>query len=361
MDNLYLKYSWDIESFKKRYNEIINILSKEILTEKMEDDYNYELDILELIFNTFEEDSKLKMPYLFLNKEKLKKEVTSIISKKTNEFQRSIIIESSKTFKTIRTIPIDYKALNKSISLKEQMELIYKNLSFNQALKKAHIMLFDPSSRQYQIFNTRDENHFIFHNNKGYIANKNNEFLLDFCNLCHEIGHYDEVISTNNRLSMEYDIKHNYKIWLYIEVYSIFYELLSIHFLSKEKIINEDEKNNLFNEVFDSCINGIDQYLLGLSIFYENKISLFQSLFLRFSNGFEKNNSSIYYYSYLIATNLFEQFLKDEEKALYNLNYLVNNITPKNEIKILNYTDTNPEDLTPVLNHINEFKIKKNS
>lgn len=361
MGNLCLKYSWDIESFKKRYNEIINILSKEILTEKMEDDYNYELDILELFFDPFEENSKLKMPYLFFNKEKLKNEIINTISKKTNEFQRSIIIESSKTFKTIKTRQINYKYLDKTFPLKDQIELIYKNFSFNEALKKTHITLFDPLSRQCQISSTEEENSFIFYNNKGYIVNKNNETLLDFYNLCHETGHHDEAILTSNRLSIEYDIKHNYKIWLYIEVYSIFYELLSIYFSNKEKIINEDEKNNLFNDVFNSYINGIDKYLLGLRVFYKNKITPIDSLILRFSNGFEKNNSSIYYYSYLIAVNLFEQFLKDEEKALYNLNYLINNITPKNEIKILNYTDTNPEDLTPVLNHINQFKIKKNS
>lgn len=238
MDNIVINYSWDMDFFKKEYNKIINILSKETLTEKQVDEYNYELDVLELIFNTIEENSCSKLPYLFFRKEEIKDEVKRTIFKKTNNFQRNIIIESSKIFKSMKTDSINYKYLEKSLPLSVQIELIYKFFGFTEDLKRAHATLFNPLSRQYQIFNAKEKNAFIFYNNTGYIANKNNQTLYDFCNLCHETGHYDEVIITNNRLAFEYDKKHNHKIWLYVEVYSIFYELISVYYLNKEKIIN---------------------------------------------------------------------------------------------------------------------------
>lgn len=67
----------------------------------------------------------------------------------------------------------------------------------------------------------------------------------------------------------------------------------------------------------------------------------------------------MYYYSYLIAVSLFEKYIIDEEKAFYSLNYLVNNITPNNESKVLKYCDIDLFNLREVKNHIN--KIKRNS
>lgn len=361
MNDIIEKYSWDIDSFKRRYDEVMKILLEETLTKKKENEYNCELDTLELLLNTINDDNSISLPYLFLKTEKINDEIKKIISKKSNNFQRSIIIESSKVFRGVKTNLIDYKSLEKSIPLQTQMKLIIENFNFKSKLKSEHIKLLNSASKQLQFFRNKDENSFVFYNNIGYIANKNNETLSDFCNLCHEIGHYDEVLETNNRLSIEYDIKHNYRIWLYVEVYSLFYELLSVHFLNKEKLIDENEKSNIFNDIFDSCINQIDQYLLGLNIFYKNKPSLYQLAKLRFSKGFENSNRSLYYYSYLIAVNLFEQFLKDEQRALYNLNYLVNNITPENEKQVLNYTDTNPEDLSSVLSHIKMFTKTRNN
>ena len=122
----------------------------------------------------------------------------------------------------------------------------------------------------------------------------------------------------------------------YTEIYSIFYELLSVIILYNEEYINDYESSVLLDYIKDVNTYNIEYFLLAMDYVCNNKnvdINPIRTLTNRLSD------LSMYYYSYIIAKELFKQYLNDKEKAFYNLNYLIKNITPNNEKKVLKYCD----------------------
>lgn len=68
---------------------------------------------------------------------------------------------------------------------------------------------------------------------------------------------------------------------------------------------------------------------------------------------------SLYYYSFLIACILYQQYQIDPEKTIYNLNYIVRNITPGNEEKILKKVKANPMNLDKISEYTKKLKIRR--
>ncbi len=215
--------------------------------------------------------------------------------------------------------------------------------------------MFNSANHQLCISSIND-NYFAPTNNEYYIKVKNNNVLSDYIALSHEIGHLDEYILTNNRISKSMVLNDKYKINNYEEVYSLFYELISVYNLYKDKYITKMQMSYYLNEIKEVNTLDIEYYILCLDCINGIYNDNFKYVKLLKTNI---QDISMYYYSYLIAVSLFEKYIIDEEKAFYSLNYLVNNITPNNESKVLKYCDIDLFNLREVKNHIN--KIKRNS
>lgn len=313
---------------------------------------NYYLECIKcILFNNYTINIP---PYLFTNKDKLIKHISDTIDAYSTKFQKDIIIRSENKFNISKSIPF-FTIKDNNISLEEQFNLINKNFSNTNKLKSAHNNIFNPINKQLNISKFGDD-YFVGTNNEGYINNKNNNTISDYLSLSHEIGHFDEYILTNDRISKSMVLKDKYNLNNYQEVYSIFYELIATYNLYKENYITEKQMSYYLNEIKNNNTFNIEYYILCLNYLngtYNNNLKYVRLL----KTSIE--NISMYYYSYLVATSLFEKYLSDEEKAFYNLNYLVNNLTFNNESNILKYCDIDLYDLNDVKKHIN--KIKRNS
>lgn len=353
------KYTWDIPFLIKRKNELLIFLNNN-LTEAEKDKINFDIDNIDGMLENFSIMNNIdSYPYLFKTKKEITESITNLFNRTLTTFQKQYICEISRYFSDYETDYIDASIFtNKRIPLENQLDIITKNFSFNKTLLKENKNLFNPNNKRLLIFSTIDINNFGCFDNTGYIANQNKGSIEHFCCLCHELGHNHELVLTNNRIDYLYFIKNMNHLFLYREIYSIFYELLSSHFLFKEKIITKEEEISIHNNIFQDNTGRIDKFILAHIIKKEEDISIKEMLSFKVLN-LTLDNIALYYYSYLIAVNLFEQFLIDEEKALYNLNYLINNITPENESKILGFIDANTNDLTKIIKHTKPFIQKK--
>ena len=299
-------------------------------------------------------NSPYMYPYLFISKNKLKENLKDTIKYYSTIFQNNVIkrninevvFECDLNFN-------DHK--NKKIALEEQFDLIHQNFSKTKRLDDAHKKLFNPENHLINITKVRENNLFTKTNKNGYITNKNNNNIEDYITLCHEVGHFDESLLTNDRINKKM-VLYNNKLNNYIEVYSIFYELVATYNLYKSKYITEKEMIYYFNNIKELNTFNIEYYLLSKD--YINGIKNSNIKYIR-NLKCDIKDISMYYYSYLIAITLFEKYIQDEEKAFYYLNYLVNNITSNNEKKILKYCDIDLYNSTLIKKHIN--RIKRNS
>lgn len=354
-------YKWDLNFLKSKSFQLLLSLDNYDLTKLEKDEINLEIEKIDCMLNHFSVGNIfLKYPYIFTSKKELFKCISFVFDELLSDFQSKSILDASKYFFDYDVKAIDQNILNKRIPLQNQIDIIMKNFSFNQSLLEENRHLFNPNNNRIQIFQNKRINEFNTIDGKGYIANQNNECIEDFNALCHELGHDHEDFLTNERLNYNYFIKDNNHFFSYREIYSIFYELLSILFLKKDNVITKEEEINLYNNIFQCNTDNINNLLMAYIINREKNMSI-RELFTFKMTKTTINDISLYYYSYLIAVNLFEQFLNDEEKALYNLNYFITNITPENEEKVLNYTDTNPNDLTKIKNHTTQFIKKRNN
>lgn len=282
----------------------------------------------------------LKYPYLLMPKPLLGSTIKDEVYDFSTKFQREII---KKSFSSINNSSkqTETNILNKKISIEEQISLIKKAFSKNSKLIKAHDKLFDPNYHLLNITRKHGEDIFFHTEHNGYISNKNDQTIKDFIALTHEIGHYDEFINTSGIIDKKMYLYDKLKINNYTEVYSIFYELLSVIILRDEGYINDNNKDFLLNYLGNININNIEYFLIAMNYLKNDKnININPVRLLTYS----LSDLAMYYYSYIIAKKILNQYLEDPEKAFYNLNYLINNITPNNENKILRYCDINLHD-----------------
>lgn len=344
------KYKFDKKKLIKDFFDLKKEINQGNIDEVLIGNY-YLLSIKEILFRDFFPN---KLPYFFTSDKKLKNNVTDTIRAYSTKFQNDIIKKSVDELNISEQIIFD-DIIEKEISLKNQFFLINKNFSKENSLKEAHNDMFNSANHQLCISSIND-NYFAPTNNEYYIKVKNNNVLSDYIALSHEIGHLDEYILTNNRISKSMVLNDKYKINNYEEVYSLFYELISVYNLYKDKYITKMQMSYYLNEIKEVNTLDIEYYILCLDCINGIYNDNFKYVKLLKTNI---QDISMYYYSYLIAVSLFEKYIIDEEKAFYSLNYLVNNITPNNESKVLKYCDIDLFNLREVKNHIN--KIKRNS
>lgn len=344
------KYKFDKKKLIKDFFDLKKETNQSNIDEVLIGNY-YLLSIKEILFRDFFPN---KLPYFFTSDKKLKNNVTDTIRAYSTKFQNDIIKKSVDELNISEQIIFD-DIIEKEISLKNQFFLINKNFSKENSLKEAHNDMFNSANHQLCISSIND-NYFAPTNNEYYIKVKNNNVLSDYIALSHEIGHLDEYILTNNRISKSMVLNDKYKINNYEEVYSLFYELISVYNLYKDKYITKLQMSYYLNEIKEVNTLDIEYYILCLDCINGIYNDNFKYVKLLKTNI---QDISMYYYSYLIAVSLFEKYIIDEEKAFYSLNYLVNNITPNNESKVLKYCDIDLFNLREVKNHIN--KIKRNS
>lgn len=344
------KYKFDKKKLIKDFFDLKKEINQSNIDEVLIGNY-YLLSIKEILFRDFFPN---KLPYFFTSDKKLKNNVTDTIRAYSTKFQNDMIKKSVDELNISEQIIFE-DIIEKEISLKNQFFLINKNFSKENSLKEAHNDMFNSANHQLCISSIND-NYFAPTNNEYYIKVKNNNVLSDYIALSHEIGHLDEYILTNNRISKSMVLNDKYKINNYEEVYSLFYELISVYNLYKDKYITKMQMSYYLNEIKEVNTLDIEYYILCLDCINGIYNDNFKYVKLLKTNI---QDISMYYYSYLIAVSLFEKYIIDEEKAFYSLNYLVNNITPNNESKVLKYCDIDLFNLREVKNHIN--KIKRNS
>lgn len=223
------KYKFDKKKLIKDFFDLKKEIDQSNIEEVLIGNY-YLLAIKEILFRDFFPN---KLPYFFTSDKKLKNIVTDTIRAYSTKFQNDIIKKSYEELNIGEQITFD-DIIEKEIPLEEQFFLINKFFSKEDSLKKAHNDMFNPSNHQLCISSIND-NYFAPTNNECYIKVKNNNTLSDYIALNHEIGHLDEYILTNNRISKSMVLNDKYKINNYEEVYSLFYELISVYNLYKDK------------------------------------------------------------------------------------------------------------------------------
>ena len=348
------EYSWN----KKELNSRIKELEKEDLFENiiLQNDIDVLNDMLKIMSGKRPTQENIRFKTLFYSNKTiidlLKQDFESYIT----DFQNSVIINSLEEvcYQDYEKI---YKAsLDIPIKLDKQIDLIYKHFS-DKDLYKKHKELFDPKNGILHITKLKNINETESLTHKDYICVNNNETVNAFKTLCHELGHYDERFMNNNRImNSRFDNGH-YKYENFIEICSIFYELLSIDVLEKEKIITPHDGVMLHLNLFiNKTIDG-EYYNFAKYCVNNNKIPFKDNFYIRKEFMFP-SGITLYYYPFLIACILYKQYQKDPERACYNLNYILNNITPDNEKKVLTMVDANPEDLDKIQEYTKRLKAK---
>ena len=344
------KYKWDKKEILKKYMN----LKKQKLTFEDEIINNHYMEaLMELLKYNKYESLINKYPYLLLTKKKLKEEADYFFNDEITNFQKDAIVNNLD-------IILDYQneeendILTNKIDIKDQINLIKEYFSINDKLINKHEELFNKENNFLNITKKYVSDFFCGSYNDGYITNKNNNNVYGFLALCHEVGHFDEFFTSGEEINKKILIDGE-KINNYDEISSIFYELISIDILKENNYISEKEANALYSETLEINTKNI-VYLDIFKDIYDGKNDK-SSKYIHFLET-DISNISIYYYSYLVATSLFEDYLIDRDKAFYNLNYINNNITQDNEYNVLKYCDIDLHNIDKVKNHINRIKKK---
>ena len=295
-------------------------------------------------------------PYLFLTNKALKKHIEHVIKNYSTEYQNEIIKRTVETTLLNNDIEDDI-FFNKTITIDNQINLIKKYFSKTPELIQAHNKLFDRSLHLLDITQKLDDNSFLHTKTNGYISNKNNQTILDFNVLCHEVGHYDEFITTNGIIDKKIHAHDMIKINNYTEIYSIFYELISTFILKEEGYINDKEMLYSFEYIREDNVDNIEYYLCAKDVL--NGLNTYNMKYIK-RLPLSLSDLSMYYYSYIIAVILFERYLVDPEKSFYQLNYLIKNITPNNEKKLLKYCDIDLFEAKEIKKHMEKIKKRNN-
>ena len=168
----------------------------------------------------------------------------------------------------------------------------------------------------------------------SYIIMSPFENIVDVQTLAHEFIH----VYFNNDLKY-YSLKDykNYFVNNNYEVYSIFIELLVLDYLREIRMPKND---------IDNALKIHNYELIGVLKEY-NDITV-----ENFSiNDYRK--AELYSYGYVLAYHFYDQYLKDKEKAKYNIKEFMKNLTKHDKVYLLNHYGLNQNDV------INPQKLTK--
>ncbi len=190
---------------------------------------------------------------------------------------------------------------------------------------------------------TECKNHFLYldkhmengcffpYDKKAFILSNGKNNIRSFVTLSHELGHYLEFCFN------DFFISSNNESKLYEEVSSLFLEHISIDVLKKHGIIDEKEKIDIQKQIMQINTSTAEDYYLIKMIANDSNPTNLDKIRVHFYNDVVKNLT--YYYSYIIAINLYYQYIEDPNSANNNLRKLLINYSDENEKELLKECD----------------------
>lgn len=319
------------EDYKKlKTNKIINVCEIENLY--------WDIDVINSILcnKNFKNFSSL----LIKNKDKINYFHNKIYYE-TSEFQREYV-------KNIHNIYIDNEhqydssILKVYLSFKDKVNLINKLFSFDITSRRMCNLVFDYQNNILDL-NNKNENCTFYLVDKSIIKARKKDDIESFLILSHELGHYYEFLLNENSND---DARYN----SYTEIFSLFFELLSIDLLKDEKIITENERKNLLYIIFDTNLCNIKDYLFLIT---QTNFNLKDKIYIK-NLKLEEIESFEYFYSFSIATDLYLKYKDNKNNALKILNDITNNLDINLEEEFFKYhdIDTNGNSLKKFLKQL---------
>lgn len=320
------KYKLNKKELRKRKKEAYKKLkSDEIFNDSDIEDLYWDINVINLILsnNNFTKLSSL----LTKNKDKLNYFYDKI-NYETSEFQRKYV-------ETIHDIYVDNEhdydssILKGYLSFKDRINLIYKLFSFDDTSRKMCNLVFDYQNNILSL-NNKKQNCIFYLNNNTIIKSRKKDDIESFLILAHELGHYYEFLVNEKKNK---DIKYN----SYTEIFSLFFELLSIDLLKDENMITESERKKLLYIIFDTNLCNIKDYLFLMT---QKKFTLKDKLYVKNLN-FNEIETFEYFYSLSIAIDLYLKYKDSKTDTLNLLKDITNNLDVNLEEEFLKYHDIN--------------------
>ena len=348
-----MKYTLDKNEIKRKINVEIKKLENNNLSDYEKNVIYIDIDVYnELLIDLFNQNPKPRP----VKKQEFYEQACDISANLLTPTQRSIY---KSTFPFLdRLEELNYFEIeipNNILTINDQKELILDNFIMNKRVRNEINKLFDPKSKKLNITHKKNKNlTYPLFNGECYLSCTNKNDVLGFISLCHEIGHYYEHYFTNNRINKLVFLKED-NIYDYKEVSSIFFELISLKILFDNNLIDENQYVNILKKTKYDDFRDPSIWLIFDEIRKAKKISNkdFHNLKKEFN---ELYDATIYSYSYIIAVNLFEQFIENEKDAFKNLNYLISNISTRKEKETLNYCDIKYDDTKLFERHIKRME-----
>ena len=314
------KYKLNKKELKKRrkedYKKIKN--SDTIKKDEIENLY-WDINIINEILskNFFINFSSL----LVKNKDKLNYFYTKIYEE-TSEFQRRFAINIHDIY-IDNEQQYDSSILKGYLSFKDKVNLIYKLFSFNDTARKMCNLVFDYQNNILDL-NNKNQNCTFCLSDKKIIKARKKDDIESFLVLAHELGHYYEFLIKEKE-------QNNFEYNSYTEIFSLFFELLSIDLLKDEKIITEKERINLLYNTYDMNLCNIKDYLFLTT---QTNFNLRDKLYIK-RLRYDELDSFEYFYSFAIATDLYFKYKDNKANTLKILNNIANNLDINNEEEFL--------------------------
>lgn len=172
-----------------------------------------------------------------------------------------------------------------------------------------------------------ESGYFFPYDKKSFILSNGKNNVKSFITLSHELGHYLEFCFN------DFFIKPNNKSKLYEEVSSLLLEHISLDILRKHGIIDAREKTDIQKQIMHVNTSPAEDYYLIRSIINDSGPTDIDRIRVHFYNDVVENLT--YYYSYIMAVNLYYQYLEDPNMANKNLRKLLINYSDENELELL--------------------------
>lgn len=185
----------------------------------------------------------------------------------------------------------------------------------------------NPSNHYLHICKYNKGNYFFPYGNRAYILSHYKNDICSFGNLIHELGHYLEYCFFN------YFIIDEKKNYLYSEISSILFEHIGLEILKNHEIINDEKLSTMQKNIMYVNTEDIDNYFILRSIAYDPKPTFNDKIKVHFYK--DTFYDSAYFFSYILAVNLYYQYLEDPKNALVNLKHLIMDFDESKEMKLL--------------------------
>lgn len=241
-------------------------------------------------------------------------------------FQIDIAFTNNNLLKEYNDFLCDFKLIANKISFKHQMKLTKENYLDIFGNKKDIDFIFNPSNHRLHMCRNKQNNFTYNLDNLVYLMIYYSNTIKTYLSLNHECGHLYEHYLT--------DVSYikNPRLYSYSEVSSIFLELISANKLLIEKIITNDEAKNIHLDILTTNLQIYD-FMQALDINSKASQSLIDKL--KMCTLSESVEQLHYHVSYIIALNLYYQYLQSPKDAVNNLKYILCNINENKEKEIL--------------------------